>query len=330
MLEDRHGLSERRACRIVGQHRSTHRRAPLRASDDAALRSRLREISKERPRWGYRRAHALLIEEGWAVNRKRVQRLWREEGLRVPRRRRKRRRLGDSTTAAKRLRAERLDHVWALDYQFDVTADGRMLKQLHVVDEFTREALAMECQRGIDADATVNVLDRIVKARGQAPEFIRCDNGPELTAHALRDWCRFSRTGTAYIEPGSPWENPFVESFNARVRDELLSVEVFSCLTEAQVLVEDWRQDYNEHHPHSALGMKAPARFARDWRENPENARPITQAAPAEGLSTPQHAPSTNGINDEELDLVPDAPETAPGATLHTNTNHRLSEQVDR
>jgi len=330
MLQDRHGLSERRACRIVGQHRSTHRRERLRASDDAALRGRLREISKQRPRWGYRRAHALLIDDGWAVNRKRVQRLWREEGLRVPRRRRKRRRLGDSTTAAKRLRAERPDHVWALDYQFDVTADGRMLKQLHVVDEFTREALAMECQRRIDADATVNVLDRIVADRGQPPEFVRCDNGPELTAVALKDWCRFSCTGTAYIEPGSPWENPFVESFNARVRDELLSVEVFSCLTEAQVLVEDWRQDYNEHHPHSALGMKAPARFARTWRENPENTRPITKGAPAEGLSTPQDTPSPNGINEEELDLVPAAIETGRGATLHTNTNHRLSEQVDR
>jgi putative transposase len=178
MLQDRLGLSERRACLIVGQHRSTQRREPVRARDDAALRSRLREISKERPRWGYRRAHALLLEEGWALNRKRVQRLWREEGLRVPRRRRKRLRLGDSTIPASRLRAMRPDHVWALDYQFDVTADGRILKQLHVVDEFTREALAMECQRRIDADATVCVLDRLVAARGHAPEYLRCDNGP--------------------------------------------------------------------------------------------------------------------------------------------------------
>ena len=330
MLQDRLGLSERRACRIVGQHRSTQRREALRAGDDGALRARLRRISGERPRWGYRRAHALLLEDGWELNRKRVQRLWREEGLRVPRRRRKRQRLGDSTVPAKRLRAERPDHVWALDYQFDVTADGRLLKALHVVDEFTREALAMECQRRIDADATVDVLDRIVAVRGHSPQFLRCDNGPELTANALKDWCRFSHTGSAYIEPGSPWENAFVESFNARVRDELLSVEVFSCLTEAQVLVEDWRQDYNEHHPHSALGMLAPARFARAWREDPENARPIIPGAPAEGLSTAQDAPPLNGINEEEPDLVPGAVPAAPGATLHTNTNHRLSEQVDR
>ena len=158
------------------------------------------------------------------LNRKRVQRVWREEGLRVPRRRRKRQRLGVSTVPAKHLRAVRPDHVWALDYQFDQTADGRILKQLHVVDEFTREALAMECQRRIDADATVDVLDRIVAARGQSPEFLRCDNGPELTANALKDWCRFGHTASAYIEPRSPSGNPFVESFIARVRDELLAV----------------------------------------------------------------------------------------------------------
>ena len=202
MLQDRLGISERRACRFVGQHRSTQRHQAPVARDDQALRSELRKISRKRPRWGYRRAHQLLLEQGWRLNRKRTQRLWREEGLRVPQRRRKRQRLGESTVPAQRLRAQAPDHVWALDYQFDQTADGRLLKLLHVVDEFTREALAMECRRRIDADATVDVLDRLVAARGRAPEFIRCDNGPELTAHALKDWCRFSRTGSAYIEPG--------------------------------------------------------------------------------------------------------------------------------
>jgi putative transposase len=163
----------------------------------------------------------------------------------VPRRRRKRQRLGVSTVVAERLRAVAPNHVWAIDYQFDQTADGRILKLLHVVDEFTREALAIECQRRIDADKTVAVLERLVGERGTAPAHLRCDNGPELTANALRDWCRFSRAGSAYIEPGSPWQNPYVESFGSRVRDELLSVELFSCLTEAQVLIEDWRQDYN-------------------------------------------------------------------------------------
>jgi len=249
MLQDRLCLSERRACQIAGRHRSTQRHEPSTPADDAALRARLGELSAERPRWGYRRAHARLLADGRALNRKRVQRLWREEGLRVPARRRKRRRLGESTVPAKRLRAEHPDQVWALDYQFDQTADGRILKLLHVVDEHTREALAIECARRIDSDRTVAVLERLVALRGGAPEHIRCDNGPELTANALRDWCRFSRAGPSYIEPGSPWQNPYVESFGSRIRDELLSGELFETLAEAQVLVEDWRVDYNEPPP---------------------------------------------------------------------------------
>ena len=175
MLMDRKGLSERRACQIVGQHRSTQRREPCVAADDAALRARLRKFSKDRPRWGYRRAHCQLREEGWAVNRKRVQRLWREEGLRVPVRRRKRQRLGDSTVPAKRLAAQRPDHVWALDFQFDQTADGRILKLLHIVDEFTREALEVRCERRIDADHTVARLERILAESGRVPALIRCN-----------------------------------------------------------------------------------------------------------------------------------------------------------
>jgi putative transposase len=264
MVRDRLGVSERWACRVVGQHRSTQRYEPTRAPDDHALRARLREISTERPRWGYRRAYHRLREEGWEVNRKRVQRLWREEGLRVPVRRRKRQRLGDSTVPAERLRAERPNDVWALDFQHDQTADGRVLRLLNVVDEFTRVTLEMLVERSIDADTTVGVLERLVSECG-APAHLRMDNGPELTAHALRDWCRFSETGTAYIEPGSPWQNPFVESFHSRVRDELLDVEEFSCLAEAKVVISDWREDYNWRRPHSSLGMKAPAVFAAEW-----------------------------------------------------------------
>jgi putative transposase len=264
MLRDRLGVSERWACRVVGQHRSTQRYEPTPAEDDAALRRRLREISAERPRWGYRRAHHRLREGGWLVNRKRVQRLWREEGLRVPVRRRKRQRLGDSTVPAKRLRAERPDHVWALDFVHDQTADGRVLRLLNVVDEFTREALVMLVERSIDADATVSVLERLLAERA-APEYLRMDNGPELTAHALKDWCEFSRAGTAYIDPGSPWQNPFVESFHSRVRDELLDIEEFSCPAEAKVVIGDWREDYNHQRPHSALGMRTPATFAAAW-----------------------------------------------------------------
>ena len=271
MLRDRLGVSERWACRVTGQHRSTERYEPQPAEDDAALRAELRKFSRERPRWGYRRAHHRLREEGWSVNRKRVQRLWREEGLRVPVRKRKRRWLGDSTVPATRLRAERPNHVWAFDFQFDQTAEGRGLKLLNIVDEFTREALVMLVERSIDADRTVSELERLVAARG-APELLRMDNGPEMTANALRDWCESSDTGTAYIDPGSPWQNPFVESFHSRVRDELLDVELFACLAEAQVVIGDWREDYNRHRPHSSLGMRAPAVFAAEWATEDDTA----------------------------------------------------------
>ena len=144
----------------------------------------------------------------------------------------------------------------------------RILKLLHVVDEHTREALAIRCERRIDSEATVAVLDRLVSERGRAPAHVRCDNGPELTAAALRDWCRFSSAKTSYIEPASPWQNPYAESFGSRIRDELLSQELFETLAEAQVLIEDWRTDYNTNRPHSALGMMAPARFAASWRRS--------------------------------------------------------------
>ena len=266
MLRGRLGVSERWACQVVGQHRSTQRREPTLEGDDEALRRELRAFSARRPRWGYRQAHTHLCQQGWQINRKRVQRLWREEGLRVPRRTRKRRRLGDSTAPEGRLRAERPNHVWAFDFQFDQTADGRALKLLNVVDEFTREALVMRTARHITADQTVAVLAALVAARG-APTHVRCDDGPEMTAHALIDWCAEHST-ISYIDPGAPWQNPFVESFHSRVRDELLNLEMFSCLAEASVLIEDWRQDYNEHRPHSALGRRAPAVFAAAWTPN--------------------------------------------------------------
>ena len=260
MLQDRLGLSERRACRFAGQHRSTQRHRPQVAEDDQGLRRALRKLSEERPRWGYRRAHGHLLTEGWSLNRKRVQRIWCEEGLRVPAKAKKRRRLGESTAAADRLKAEHPNHVWALDYQHDATEDGRELKFLNVVDEFTREALAIEVDRSINAEETVAVLRRLAAERG-APANIRSGR-----RGVLREWCRLAKTDTAHIEPGSPWQNAYVESFNSRLRDELLNTEVFTCLEEAKVLAEDWRTDYNANHPHSALGMMSPERFAASLR----------------------------------------------------------------
>jgi putative transposase len=269
MIQERHGFSERRACRLVGQPRSTQRRPePVPADEEEVIRRRLRELARQRPRFGYRRMTALLRDEGFCVNHKRIQRLCRDEGLRVTKKAKKRQRIGTSTVPATRLRAVRPDHVWALDFSFDQTTDLRTLKLLNITDEFTREALAIEVDRSIDSDHTVSVLERIVDATGRTPQFLRMDNGPELTANALRDWCRFSGAGTSYIEPGSPWENPFIESFNGKLRDELLDGEAFETLLEAQVLAEDFRIDYNTYRPHSALGQQPPSKFAEKWSIN--------------------------------------------------------------
>jgi putative transposase len=264
MVVETFGVSQRRACRVIGQPRSTQRSVPPKSDAvEQRLRARLRAISKKHTRWGYRRATALLRREGWDVNKKRIQRLWRDEGLRVQRQCRKRRR-GPSAQDGTLRRAIMPNEVWAIDFEHDSTSDGRQIRLANVVDEFSREALAMRVGRSCDADQLVEILDQLKQQRG-APKFVRMDNGPELIAHGLRDWCRFNSTGTLYIEPGSPWENPFVESFNGRVRDELLNVEEFTTLTEAQVIIEDWRIEYNSYRPHSSLGMLTPIEFTEAW-----------------------------------------------------------------
>lgn len=262
-LTERFGVSERRACRVLGQPRSTQRcpRRPPKPDEDKLTR-RLRQLAKTHPRMGWKTAHTILRREGWTINRKRTQRLWRKEGLKRPQICRKRRRIRPDS--AIRHRAEYPNHVWAVDFQFDETADWRRLKIANIVDEYTREALAMEVDRSITADRLIDVIERLVATHG-APEHLRMDNGPELLSWALRDWCRFQGTRTIYIEPGSPWENPFVESFNGRARDELLNIEEFVTLTEARIVVEAWRMEYNTWRPHSSLGGLTPAEFKRRW-----------------------------------------------------------------
>jgi putative transposase len=262
-LTQRFGVSERRACALVGQHRSTQRhcRRPPRDSE-AKLRRRLRQIAKTHPRWGWKKAHDVLVREGWALNRKRTRRLWRKEGLRRPVNCRKRRRLRPDS--ALRRSATRPNEVWAVDFQFDETSDLRRLKLTNIIDEYTREAFAMEVKHSSNAEDLITTIERLVAERG-APAYLRMDNGPELTAWALRDWCRMSGTETIYIEPGSPWENAYVESFNGRVRDELLNIEEFGSLIEARIVVEAWRAEYNTYRPHSSLGGLTPAEFATRW-----------------------------------------------------------------
>jgi putative transposase len=264
MLRGRFGVSQRRACRVVGQHRSTQRLEPAAAGDEETqLREWLRAFSVDRPRWGWRRAAKGLRREGWTVNDKRIQRLWRDEGLKVPYKKRKRPHRGIGVAVGAMCPA-RPNALWALDFQFDVTADGRILKLLNIVDEYTREAPAIVVDRSIDADRVVATLDRLALERG-APDYVRFDNGPEFVAAAVADWCRFNGVGSVFIDPGSPWQNAWIESFNGRLRDEFLNGWSFDSLLEAQVLIEDWRIDYNNNRPHSAHGHLTPVEYAQAW-----------------------------------------------------------------
>ena len=257
-------VSQRRACQVVGQPRSTQRYVARRPERDRPLLRRMRQLAGRHPRYGYRRVAAMLREEGWSVNRKRVYRLWRAEGLKVPKRQRKRRHLGCSDNGVVRRRAERPNHVWSYDFLMDQTSDGRRLKILPVVDEFTRENLALEVHRRMGAAGVIEVLKELVGLRG-APEYLRSDNGPEFIAEAIKAWLRGSGVGTLFIEPGAPWENAYIESFNGKLRDELLDREEFGSLLEAKVLASQYRAEYNHRRPHSALGYRTPAAFAAAW-----------------------------------------------------------------
>ena len=265
MLRERFGVSERRACKVVGIHRSTQRLTPPTVTDDEAeLRAFLRRFATQRPRWRWRRAAKQARRQGRKVNDKRVRRLWREEGLRVPQKRRKKRLSGVGVHVGA-MCPIRPNVLWALDFQFDTLADGRTIKMLNVIDEFTRECLAIEVDRTIDGDHVVAVLERLAAERGGPPVYVRMDNGPELASHAIADWCRFTGTASVFIDPGSPWQNAWIESFNGKFRDELLNGWLFDSLLEARVTIEDWRIDYNRKRPHTAHGDLTPSEFAAKW-----------------------------------------------------------------
>ena len=251
-------VSERRACRVLQQARSTQR-DPARATlDEPALVARSIALAQRFGRYGYRRITALLRAEGWRVNHKRVARLWRREGLRVPPQAPRRRRLwlADGTTT--RRRATRPNHVWSDDFVQDRTHDGRPLRLLCIVDEYTRECLAIVVARRLRADDVLACLTPRFVERGP-PAYLRSDNGPEFTASAVRSWLPRVGVTTLFIQPGSPWENGSVESCNGKLRDECLNGEIFTTLVEAQVLIARWRREYNEQRPHSALGYRPPA-----------------------------------------------------------------------
>jgi putative transposase len=252
------GVSERTACRVLGQHRSTQRNVARTADDEAALTADVVELARCYGRYGYRRIAALLRQAGWQINRKRVERIWRREGLKVPARQPKRDRLWLADGSCIRLRPERPNQVWAYDFVEDRTRDARKYRMLCVVDEFTREALAIRVARRLDSNHVIEVLAELCLVRG-VPEHIRSDQGPEFIATAVKDWIAAVGAKTAYIEKSSPWENGYVESFNGKLRDELLNVEIFNSLREAQILIENWRRHYNTIRPHSALGYRPPA-----------------------------------------------------------------------
>jgi transposase InsO family protein len=242
-------VSERRACRALGQHRSTQRKAPRGREDEERLTADLIELARQYGRYGYRKITALLRDAGWLVNDKRVERIWRQEGLKVPTKQPKRGRLWLTDGSCIRLRPEHRNHVWSYDFVEDRTHDGRKFRMLNVIDEFTHECLAIRVARKLNAVDVIDVLSDLFMLRG-IPGHIRSDNGPEFVAKAVQKWIAAVGAKTAYIARGSPWENGFVESFNARLRDELLDGEIFYSLREAQIIIESWRRHYNTVRPH--------------------------------------------------------------------------------
>ena len=270
---------------MLDQPRSSQRYAAKPRDDEAALVTAMLELARQHPRYGYRRIWAKLRQAGWRVNRKRVHRLWRREGLKVPQKKRKKQRLGTSENGCDRRRAEHKDHVWCWDFVFDRTTSGSPLKWLSIVDEYTRECLTLKVARGITSEDVIDTLAELFAIRG-VPRHIRSDNGPEFVAHAIGAWLKQVEVAALYIEPGSPWENGYAESFHSRFRDEFLALEEFDNLAAARRLTRSWKEDYNKHRPHSSLGYQTPTEFASQCAAS-VRATPSLQQHTAEPVTQP-------------------------------------------
>jgi len=256
---EEHKVAERRACRVLDINRTAYRYIPVKLPDEDEIRSKVIEVACNYGRFGYRKVTSLLRNTGVKINHKRVERIWREEGLKVPKKQTKKRRLWLSDSNCIRLRAEHKNHVWSYDFVEDKTwNNGKKMRILNIIDEHTRECLASIPRRSWRNNDVIETLSNLIITKGQ-PEYLRSDNGSEFTSNKIREW--LARTGviTAHIEPGSPWENGYIESFNARMRDEFLNGEMFGNMYEAEVLISRWIKHYNEVRPHSSLGGRPPA-----------------------------------------------------------------------
>lgn len=268
-------ISERRSCQLISLNRKTHRyqRRTKRSPSDQAVVERMRELALIHPRFGYRRIHALLLREGVRINQKRVFRLWREQDLRLPKRRPCKKRVAPRVGLLPG--ATKANQIWTYDFVFDQTLSGRSLKMLTLVDEHTRECLAVEAGVSITSEQVRDVLQRVCVERGALPEMIRSDNGSEFIGNAVNGWLKQRSIEPIYIEPGKPWQNGKCESFNGKLRDELLSREWFSSVREAKTVIEGWRKYYNEERPHSSLGYLTPKEFKLEIEKEKALALPL-------------------------------------------------------
>ncbi len=273
-------MSERRACRATDQSRSTQRYVAKVKDDEPVIVARMHEIVRQHPRYGYRMIHQKLRQEHFKINVKRVHRLCRQEGLKVHKKKRKKRRIGTSKNGVDKYQATGMNDVWCWDFVHDRDERGRSIRWLNIVDEFTREGLASEAARSMKAIDVIEVLACQIRLRG-APAFIRSDNGPEFIAYAVRDYLKAAGVSTLYIEPGSPWQNGFAESFNSRFRDEFLNAELFVDLHEAREMTARWLWEYNHDRPHSSLGYRPPVEYAASLADPPVGAAPLPTAQPA-------------------------------------------------